>query len=90
VFDGEHKLWFLVEFQGAQHFIPVRFSINWSKGDMANALVERQGMDAIKKTYCASNGIPLLEISYKDKRKVIEIVKEFVAKLTAHPSFGKQ
>jgi hypothetical protein len=63
----------LIEYDGEQHFRPVQFygisleraTINFKK---------TQYHDSLKNEYCKNNNIPLLRISYQDKKKIPEIL----------------
>jgi len=66
----------LVEYQGRQHFEPVKWSNNWNDQDAYNNLIETQKNDSIKKEWCSKNNIKLIKISYLDKFKIEEILKE--------------
>lgn len=69
VFKGERVV-FLIEVQGAQHYHPVEFF----GGEKTFAY--RRKNDQIKRTYCANNKIPLLELPYSLTKD--EIKKEVV------------
>ena len=60
---NKNKLVALIEYQGKQHYEPVNFS---GKGEeWANDnLKETKKKDKIKRDYCLSNNIPLIEIPY--------------------------
>lgn len=60
IFKGQ-KLHCLIEFQGIQHFQPS------DKFDDHETLKERQQRDEIKRNYCKTNNITLIEIPYIDK-----------------------
>lgn len=66
----------LVEYQGRQHFEPVKWSNNWNDQDAYNNLIEVQKNDSIKKEWCKKNNIELIEISYLDKCNIEKILKE--------------
>jgi len=53
---------FLIEFQGAQHYKPVK---KW--GGLKN-FKGIQKRDQIKRDYCKNNGLTILEIKYDDKK----------------------
>ncbi|GEM_PF-1261355 len=65
------ELTIAIEYQGAQHFLPIDF-FGGKEG-----LLLRQKLDRIKKLKCKSQGIPLIEIRYDED---IEDVLEFLKK----------
>lgn len=65
----------LIEFQGGQHFS------RWRYEQDDTELNIRKLRDKIKKDYCESNGIPLLEIHYKDIKKIAELISKFFPQL---------
>jgi hypothetical protein len=79
--DG--KIFGLIEFQGGQHYKPVRF-----KGRVATDRAKKefkliQERDSIKFKYCADNRIPLLLIPYWKIGKITPIVMSFVGSIMA-------
>ena len=58
VFDDDHNLEFLIEYQGIQHYSPK------SKFGGYTGLRKQQYNDMKKKEYCQKHGIILLEIPY--------------------------
>lgn len=58
VFDDDHNLLFLIEYQGIQHYEPK------SKFGGYIGLRKQQFNDMKKKEYCQKHGIILLEIPY--------------------------
>lgn len=68
-----------IEYHGIQHYEPQNFgSSKLSKLCKDKKLEDTQYRDEIKRQWCKSMGIPLLEISYKDFNKIEEQVKEFL------------
>lgn len=70
ILDENDSVIHLIEFQGIQHYQPVRFlggeeRFNYTKNN-----------DLIKFNYCKDNNIPLLTISYRDFNKIEDIIKE--------------
>lgn len=63
---------FLIEFDGKQHFEPVKYYGGFD--DYLN----RVKCDNIKTTYCIKNHIPLLRISYKEQKQIDELIKDFM------------
>ena len=64
-----------IEYQGEQHYNPVCFCSISKEQAESNLLLTRKH-DEIKKTYCQSNNIDLLEISYWDFDNIENILKE--------------
>ena len=62
----------LIEFDGPQHFEPIDF-FGGEEG-----LKETKIRDQIKNEYCKKNNIPLLRISYKDIKKMDEMIIDFI------------
>lgn len=60
VYSKNDKLLFLIEFQGIQHYKPIPYFGG------QKSLEYTQKRNNIKRQYCLSHNIPLLEISYKD------------------------
>jgi|ERR1035437_1203103 hypothetical protein len=69
VYDGE-KLFCLIEFDGKQHFEPVK-RFGGEKG-----FKKVQTNDAIKNKYCEDNGIYLIRIPYWDFKNINQILTE--------------
>lgn len=74
-----------IEFQGKQHYEPVRY---WNGDDISyqKALDNfslQQKRDNIKKQFCQENDIKLVEISYKDYKKIEEILQEEIVNGTS-------
>lgn len=70
VFNGE-EIFALIEYQGRQHYTAVE--IFGGEKEFLN----RKRNDKIKREYCKRNKIPLIEISYKEKRIETFLNKEF-------------
>jgi hypothetical protein len=64
----------LIEFDGEQHFNPYRFYTRFKNGHGRAEDVIRN--DAIKNSYCFTNHIPLIRISYWDINRIDEILSE--------------
>jgi hypothetical protein len=72
---GENR--FLIEFNGEQHYRPVKFGGGDDKGaDETFEEVKRR--DAIKLEYAKKNRIPLLIIKQDEANKISEIIKGFL------------
>lgn len=69
-----------IEYQGEQHYKPVDFSYTPTEESKQKAIKkfeDGQKRDKVKKDYCQEKGIYLLEISYKDKKRLVEILDDF-------------
>jgi hypothetical protein len=66
---------FLIEFDGEQHFRPVRFN-SISEESTVEKFEKVQYYDSLKDQYCIKNNIPLIRISYKEFNDVPEILSE--------------
>jgi hypothetical protein len=65
----EGQLWFLIEFDGEQHF---------GKGGYANETIKER--DIIKNNYCSYFGIPFLRIPYTKINSINFILEQFLQK----------
>jgi hypothetical protein len=72
IFNSSNELIGLIEFQGEQHFKPIKVFGGEEK------LAEQQKRDAIKREYCKTHRIPLLEVFYLDVY-IPQLVKNFIA-----------
>lgn len=73
------ELIFLIEYQGQQHYMPVRFG--GMSIELANDMYEKQTIkDKIKVEYCRDNNIKLLIIKYSDYKQIKQIIKTFITK----------
>ena len=64
VFDDEHQLEFLIEYQGIQHYEPK------SKFGGYTGLRKQQYNDMRKREYCKAHNIILLAIPYTDEGRI--------------------
>lgn len=60
VFDDDGNIWFLIEYQGEQHYKPV------AHYGGSKALQRQKHNDRKKVMYCQDNNIPLLVIDFHD------------------------
>ena len=67
----------LIEYDGEQHTRPVRFR-GVTQERVTRNFKKLQHNDALKNKYCADNGIPLLRISYKDFKRIPEILSDAI------------
>lgn len=76
ILDKSGNLTMLVELNGEQHYYPFTFC-GESKEVKIENLKDRQRKDKIKREYCKSNNIPLLEIRYTKFYKKNDIFDKF-------------
>ena len=67
----------LIEYQGEQHYKPKTFGGITFEVARKNFLIQKHH-DWLKRKYAKKNGVGLLEISYKDYSKAIEILKNYI------------
>jgi len=67
----------LIEFDGPQHFEPFIFGAQ-QQSTAVPRFNRLKDNDALKDKYCADNGIPLLRISYKDFKRIPEILSDAI------------
>ena len=75
IFDNNHRLLALIEFDGRQHIDGPDTSY-W--GHSPDTLQSIQYRDRLKNDYCKSHNIPLCRIPYYKKEKVPEILADFL------------
>lgn len=74
--------WFLLEFQGIQHYKPVKFKKNWTEEKMQEEFEKVKEKDKIKRKYCKENNIEIFYLYYRDcDSKVNKIPQKLGAKL---------
>ena len=72
---GENQ--FLIEFNGEQHYMPVKFGgLADNNADDIFKVVKRR--DLIKREYANKNSIPLLIIKQDGTDRISDIIKEFL------------
>jgi hypothetical protein len=64
VFDDDHELMFLLEYQGIQHYIAK------SKFGGNSGLKKQQYNDLLKREYCRKHNIILIAIPYTEENKL--------------------
>jgi hypothetical protein len=72
IFDSQKNLKALIEFNGEQHYRPIR------KFGGKKAFVNQTARDKIKMEYCAKNNIPLLIIKFDQKDSINDIIENFL------------
>jgi hypothetical protein len=68
----------LIEFDGRQHFEPVKFSITTTAGNALANYKQTRIHDRIKNDYCTDNGIELLRIKYDQVSLIGVMITEFI------------
>ena len=68
----------VIEYDGAQHFMPVKFGGSIEKAQ--ENFEDSKRRDKIKDDHCLANNIPILRISYLDIDNIEKLVKEFLHK----------
>lgn len=76
IYYPNSEKWFLCEYQGPQHYGPVKFRAKWTQEEAEENYQNNLRRDNIKKEYCKNNNIELFEICYKDFKKIDEILAE--------------
>lgn len=71
--DGK---WFLIEFQGIQHFQPIKYCESMTDEDALKNFKKLKKRDKIKKDFCEKTGTELLEITYLDFPEIENILVE--------------
>ncbi len=72
IFNSEKKLVFLIEFNGEQHYKPIK------KFGGKKAFHAQVFRDNIKKNFCLKNKIPLLIIKFDQQEIISELVGDFL------------
>lgn len=74
IFNNTDKLIYLIEYDGEQHYKPIRFGGISEERAIENLKVAKLH-DQIKNDYCGENNIPLLRIPYWEFDNIEEILK---------------
>jgi hypothetical protein len=69
---------FIVEYDGKQHFEPVRFNINMTAEQAQKKFLKQKITDELDQKFCARAGIKLFRVSYKENKS------EAVKKIATH------
>lgn len=78
IFDEQHNLSFLIEYDGEQHELGMRYSKSKKKNE--EKFEQLKYRDQIKNQYCNDNHISLYRISYKDKDNIKNIINNILIK----------
>jgi hypothetical protein len=77
IFNDKKELWYLIEYDGKQHFKPVDFA---GKGDewATSKFKEAKKRDQIKNKYCIEKGIKLYRIPYWEFDNIALIISKLI------------
>jgi len=73
-----NKKGFLIEYQGEQHYKPVKYSNKMSDEKAEEIFLGIKARDKMKRVYARKNNIPLLIISYKQKDIIDKLLANFI------------
>lgn len=76
VFYPNSNKFFILEYQGAQHYLPIKYNPKWTDEEAEKRLKDNQRHDEIKRIYCEENNIDLLEISYLERKNLLNILSD--------------
>ena len=76
VFYPNSNEYFLCEYQGEQHYTPVRWSTKWTDEQTMENFKNVQKKDNIKREFCKKYNIDLLEIKYIDYYEIESLILE--------------
>ena len=68
-----------IEYDGEQHFMPIRFSKNATQEQINNDFESRKRRDKIKDNYCKNNDITLIRIPYTDFNNIERILNKYIS-----------
>lgn len=77
IYDKCNNLLFLIEYDGINHFKPVKFGGISSEEAKSNFELQKN-KDSIKNEYCNNNNIKLLRIGYIDFDNIYNILKKYL------------
>ena len=80
ILNSSKQLVGLIEYDGVQHFEPVRFN-GMTQEDATASFLSCVKHDNIKNMYCVENNIPLLRIKYTQINNIVEIMDNFLMSL---------
>lgn len=76
ILDDKNNVLGLIEFQGRQHYEPIEYFGGQEQFEY------QQMRDRIKREYCKTNSIPLLEIPYYKQDNINQILDDFINEIT--------
>ncbi|VVC05564.1 Uncharacterised protein [uncultured archaeon] len=74
VFNSDNSIKTLIEFQGKQHYHPIKWKPNMTEKEVTDSFRSGVYRDNLKRQYCKENNLPLLEISYTDSQNIPNIL----------------
>jgi len=80
LFDDNNNCKALIEYQGEQHYIPIKYNKKVSDEQALANLLLNQHRDKIKQSYCTQNNIPLLIIPYTNLKNIPNLIQDFLHK----------
>jgi hypothetical protein len=80
IFDEDKNVKALIEYQGEQHYIPIKYNKKVSDEQALANLLLNQHRDKIKQSYCTQNNIPLLIIPYTNLKNISNLIQDFLHK----------
>lgn len=86
--NDSHKLMFLIELQGEQHYYPFTFNSESQEQKEIN-FAERKRVDKIKSDFCNQNRIPILYIKYTHFDRLETIFDKFYQQMQSNPCLGR-
>lgn len=66
---------FLIEYDGKQHFLPIRFSDSMSNEKCENNYKQNVLKDTIKEQFCIDNNIPLYRICESNLNNIPSVLE---------------
>lgn len=90
IFDEEGRVQQLVEYNGAHHYRPTRFSSKSTNAECEEAFERTKHHDEIKERFCAENGIPLLRISHRKLSNLTQILEDNIKLIPCQAVAGRK
>ncbi len=74
IYDSNHSLLVLIQYDGIQHFIPQKWTSDWNEEQILEHFYETKKHDNMKNEFCKSNNIPLIRIPYTQRWNIEQIL----------------
>lgn len=81
ILNNDGTLNSLIEFDGEQHFHPIKFCASWTDDDVSKNFELIKERDKIKNEYCMKNNIKLLRIPYTEFENIDDIITSFLKEI---------